>query len=325
MKTGKLFWLVCGLILFVFYGFCLAQDKYPSRPIELVAPFGAGGSADLAARAYSDDLSKLLKVPVNVVNRAGGTGIQGTTYVIKGKKDGYILLGTTGTPLMIMPAISKEVTYDPIKDLVPIGYFGLAPSVFAVRTDSPFKTMKELIEYARQNPGKLKSGSGGIGTESNFNLGILCHKEKIKITSVPFQSGGEVLPALLGGHVDMSSNTLATLGPQFKAGGLRGLGIATKKRHLEFPDIPTMIEMGHPEVNFSTWFGLFAPTGVPKQVVDVLVPAIEKVFNNPEVVQRATKLGIEVDYMDPAEFKAHMEIQMKVAENVARETNMQKK
>ena len=325
MKKGKLFWLVCGLILFVFYGFCLAQDKYPSRAIELVAPFGAGGTSDVAVRAYSEDLSKLLKVPVNVVNRAGGTGITGTTYVVKSKKDGYTLLGTTGTPLMIMPAISKDVTYDPLKDLVPIGYFGIVPSVFAVRTDSPFKTLKELIEYARQNPGKLKSGSGGVGTESNFNLGILSNKEKIKITTIPFQSGAETLAALLGGHLDMSSNTLASLGSQFKAGKLRGLGIAMKKRHPDYPDIPTLIESGHPEANFSTWFALFAPAGVPNQVVDVLVPAIEKVFNNPEVIQRAAKIGIQVDYMGPAELRTHMENQMKVAETVARESNLQKK
>ena len=158
MKGWKIFFVMCGLISFTFYGFCLAQEKYPSRPIEMVVPFAAGGSADVAARTYGDDLSKALKVPVNLVNRAGGTGIQGVTYVVKGKKDGYTLLGTTGTPLIIMPAISKEVTYYPLKDLIPIGYLGSAPSIFAVRSDSPFKTMKELIEYARQNPGKLKNG-----------------------------------------------------------------------------------------------------------------------------------------------------------------------
>jgi tripartite-type tricarboxylate transporter receptor subunit TctC len=191
MKGWKIVWLMSGIILFTFYGLCLAQEKYPSRPIELVVPFAPGGSADVAARAYADDLSKALKVSIYVVNRAGGTGIQGVTYVVRGKKDGYTLLGTTGTPLIIMPNISKEVTYDPLKDLIPIGRLGSAPSVFAVRPDSPFKTLKELIEYARQNPGKLKNGAGGVGTESNFNLAVLCSKEKINITSVPFQSGGE--------------------------------------------------------------------------------------------------------------------------------------
>ena len=325
MKGWKIFGLMCGLIFFALVGLCLAQEKYPTRAIEMVVPFAAGGSADVAARAYGDDLSKALKVPVNIVNRAGNTGIQGVTYVIKSKKDGYTLLGTTGTPLIIMPVISKEVTYDPLKDVIPIGYLGLAPSIFAVRSDSPFKTLKELIEYARQNPGKLKNGAGGIGTESNFNLAILCSKENIKITSVPFQSGGEALPAILGGHVDMTSNTLATLGSQIKAGKLRGLGIGAKKRHPDFPDIPTTAEIGHPDVNFAVWFAVYTPTGVPQQVVDVLVPTVEKIFENPEVIQRCTKLGIEVDYMGPAEIRKQIETQLRIVEKVAREANIQKK
>lgn len=325
MKGLRVFWLMCGLISFTFIGVGLAQEKYPTRQIELVVPFGAGGSADVAARAYGDDLSKTLKVPVTIVNRAGGTGIQGVTYVVKGKKDGYTLLGTTDTPLIIMPAISTQVTYDPLKDVIPIGYLGFAPSIFAVRSDSPFKTLKELIEYARKNPGKLKNGAGGLGTESYFNVELLCFKEKIKITSIPFQSGGEALPALLGGHVDMSSNTLATLSPQIKAGALRGLAIAARKRHPDFPDIPTTTELGHPEINFAVWFAVFAPTGVPQQVVDVLVPAVEKVFKNPDVVQRATKVGIDVDYMGPNELRKHMESELKIVEKVARDANIPKK
>ncbi|MBP1698007.1 MAG: hypothetical protein H6Q41_3195 [Deltaproteobacteria bacterium] len=325
MKGWKIVWLMSGIILFTFYGSCPAQEKYPSRPIEMVVPFAPGGSADVAVRAYADDLSKALKGSILIVNRAGGTGIQGVTYVVKGKKDGYTLLGTTGTPLIIMPNISREVTYDPVKDLIPIGRLGSAPSVFAVRSDSPFKTLKELIEYARQNPGKLKNGAGGVGTESNFNLAILCSKEKINITSVPFQSGGEAVPALLGGHVDMSSNTLASLGAQVKAGKLRGLAIGTKKRHPDFPDVPTVAEVGHPEANFAVWFAVYAPAGTPKQVVDVLVPAVEKVFHSPEVIQRCAKLGIEHDYMGPADTRKLIETQLQIVEKVAKEAGMQKK
>ena len=222
--------LVFGLVSGIFLAGALAEDKYPSRAIELVVPFGPGGTADVAARAYSENLAQLLKVPVTVVNRAGGTGVHGTTYVIKSKKDGYSLLAATDTPLIVMPVISKEVTYDPLKDVIPIGHFGYAPSVFAVKSDSPFKTLAELVEYARKNPGKLKNATSGLGTESFFNLQLLCHKENIKIPSIPFQSGGETLASLLGGHTDMSSSTLASLGPQLKAGTLRGLAICSKNR-----------------------------------------------------------------------------------------------
>ncbi len=234
-------------------------------------------------------------------NRPGGTGIQGTTYVIKSKKDGYTLLGSTDTPLMIMPVISKEVTYDPIKDVVPIGYFGYAPAIFAVRADSPFKTLAELIEFVRKNPGRIKNASAGVGAESQFNLQLLCHKENLKIGSVPFKSGGEAVVALLGGHTDMSSNTVASLGPHLKAGTLRGLAISSKKRHPDFPGVPTTAELGHPDVNFEVWLALFAPRGVPQEVIDVLVPATEKAFKDPEARQRAMNAGLVVDYMGPDE------------------------
>ena len=314
--------LVIGLVLLGSFVGVPAEDKYPSRPIELVVPFNPGGSADVAARCYSDDLAKILDVPVNVVNRAGGTGIQGTTYVINSKKDGYTLLGSTDTPLLIMPVINKEVTFDPLKDVTPIGFFGSVYSVFAVRSDSPFKTLKELIDYARQNPGKLKNGAAGLGTEAQFNLEVLCSKEKIKIITVPFKSGGETAVALLGGHVDMSTNSVASLGQHIKAGKLRGLAVASKKRHRDFPDIPTTLELGYPEVNFAVWTAVFAPSGVPQQVMDVLVPAVEKALKDPEVIKRGLNAGMEIEYMGPQELQKHLESEIQVVKKVATETGM---
>ncbi len=314
--------LIFAVVFLGFLGGLRAQEAYPTRAIELVVPFGPGGTADVAARAYSDNLAKLLKVPITVVNRAGGTGIQGTAYVIKSKKDGYTLLAATDTPLVVMPVISKEVTYDPLKDVIPIGHLGYAPSVFAVKSDSPFKSLVELIGYARKNPGKLKNASSGFGTESFFNLQLLCHKENVKIPSIPFKSGGEVVVALLGGHTDLSSSTLASLGPQLKAGTLRGLAVCSPKRHPDFPNIPTTAEIGYPDVNLAVWLALFAPAGVPKQVVDVLVPAAEKVFKNPEVVQRAANAGVVVEYRGPEETRKLMESGIGLVKRVAPEAEL---
>ena len=309
--------MISVLILLVFLGAALAQDKYPTRAIELVVASAPGGSPDVGARSYSDNLSKLLGVPVNVVNRAGGTGIQGTTYVVRSKKDGYTLLGTADTPLVVMPVISREVTYDPLKDVIPIGYFGYAPPIFAVRSDSPFKTLAELIDYARKNPGKLKNAATGVGSEARFNLELLCHKENIKISSIPFSSGGESVAALLGGHTDMSSSSLASLSPQLRAGTIRGLAISMKTRHPDFPDIPTTAELNYPDVNFVVWLAIFAPAGVPKHVIDVLVPAVEKTFKSPEVIQRGTDAGLIIDYMGPDETKKLMESGLKIVRQVA--------
>ena len=314
--------LIFGSILFGFLGMAHGADKYPTRAIELVVPFNPGGAADMGARAYSDVLARHLGVPITVVNRAGGTGIQGTTYVVRGKKDGYTLLGSTDTPLMVMPVISKEVTYDPLKDVVPIGYFGYAPSIFAVKADSPFKTLAELIDYVRKNPGKLKNASAGPGAESNFNLQLLCYKENLKIGSIPFKSGGEAVVALLGGHTDMSSNTVASLGPHLKAGTLRGLAVSSKKRHPDFPNIPTTAELGHPDLNFEVWIALFAPGGVPQHVIDVLIPAVEKAFKDPEARQRAMNAGLVVDYLGPQETAKLLESGLATIRRVAKAAEM---
>jgi tripartite-type tricarboxylate transporter receptor subunit TctC len=322
MKRFSCFGLVVGLVLFGFFTAAQAEDKYPSRAIELVVPFGPGGAASVTARSYSDNLSKVLKVPITVVNRAGGTGIQGATYVIKSKKDGYTLLASTDTPLMVMPVISKEVTYDPLKDLIPIGHIGTAPAVFAVKSDSPFKTLAELVEYARKNPGKLKNTSSGIGTESFFNLQLLCQKEKIKITTIPFKSGGEVMVSILGGHTDLSSSSLPSLGSQLKAGTLRGLGISTKKRHPDFPNIPTTAEAGYPDVNLAVWMALFVPAGVPQEVIDVLVPAVEKTFKDPDVVQRAANAGLIVEYLGPEETRKLLELGIGIIKKLAPEAGL---
>ncbi len=323
MKSSRFF--VSLMILFAVHGVGHSQERYPSRPIELVVPFSAGGSADIAARIYSEELSRALKVPINVINRAGGAGIQGTAYVVRGKNDGYTLLAAPSTAIIVMPVISNEVTYDPLKDLVPLAHFVSAPTVFDVRADSPFKTLGELIEYARKNPGKLKNATGGIGTESHLNLEILCNRVGVKITTVPFASGGEAVPALLGGHVDMSSQTLITEAPHIKAGKLRGLALASPARHPDFPDIPTTAELGHPNVNLRVRFGVFAPAGVPQSALTVLNPALEKVLKNPEVIERAKKALLTVEYMGPEEFRKFIESEIRIIEKAAKDAHVGKK
>lgn len=324
MKRYLFFTAICALVYLVSPAGTQAKG-YPDRPVELVIPMAPGGGADVSARMFSDELGKALKVPIIVVNRAGGSGVQASLYVARGRKDGYTLFLGSGTSLIVMPIINKEATYDPLKDFIPIAQFVSVPSAFVVRSDSPFRTLNDLIEYARANPGKLKNGAGGLGTESYFNLALLCAKEKIKITTIPFKSGGEALPALLGGHVDMASNTITTVGPQIKAGKLRGLAITSDKRVPDFPDIPTTAEAGMPDINFRTWFGLFAPAGTPQSVINVLVPAAAKVFKNPEILQRAVRAGFVADYKAQAEFRTFIKNRQETAGKVAQEAGLSKK
>jgi tripartite-type tricarboxylate transporter receptor subunit TctC len=185
--------------------------------------------------------------------------------------------------------------------------------------------LNDLIEYARKNPGKLKNGAGGMGTESQFDLEILCMNNKIKITTIPFSSGGEALPALLGGHVDMATSTLATFGPSIKAGTVRALAVTSKTRHPEFPEVPTTADLGHPYISFYPWIGLLAPAGIPTAVQNILVPAIEKTFKNPEVISRAAKVNVTVEYKGPEEYRKQIAEDIEVLTKVAQEANLIKK
>jgi|OpeIllAssembly_1097287.scaffolds.fasta_scaffold192832_1 tripartite-type tricarboxylate transporter receptor subunit TctC len=322
MKKRWLCWVVWGVVLLTIHGAGHAAEKYPTRAIELVAPTRPGGSSDVVARLYNDVLSKNLKVPIIMVNRAGGAGSSGTIYVINAKKDGYTLLAEPGTPLVIVPAVNKEVTYDPVKDLTPLGYLGSIASAFAVKGDSPFKTLGEMMDYARQNPGKIRNGVGGMGTESQFNMEVVSLKAKVNLTTVPFQGGAEAMTALLGGHVDISCNTLAVLGPQIAAGKLRALAVTAKTRVPELPNIPTTAELGFPDASFEVWFGAFAPAGVPQSAVQVLVPAVEKTFKSPEVAERAKKIGLTMRYMGPAELSKFLEEAIRTAKKVAQDANI---
>ena len=323
MKGWRFFWLIAAIGFLLYPAGVQAEEKFPSRPIELVVPMGPGGATDLSSRCYSDDLSRELKVPVNVVNRAGGTGIQGATYVSKARKDGYTLLASHAAPISTLPIINKKaVPYNPVKDFAPLGQFGYVSSLIVVRSDSPFKTLKDLVEYAKKNPGKLKSGQGGIGTASHFNQLILCAKNDINITSVPFQSGAESVTALLGGHVDMAANTLPAVVAHIKAGKLRGLSITTKKRAPELPDVPTTAESGYPYVNFIGWYGLFAPAGVPQPVLDILAHAFQKVVESPDVARRSEKAGFEVDYKNPQEFREYIAEEIKITAKLAKDAGL---
>jgi tripartite-type tricarboxylate transporter receptor subunit TctC len=307
MKRDRLYWIVCGLTFLFFLCGVQAQEKYPNRTIELVVPFAPGGTTDLTARIYTETLAQTLKTPVTINNKPGGGGITGILYVTRAKKDGYTLLNAAGAQMSIVPIITREATFDTLRDFIPLGHFGYVPSVFVVRPDSPITSFRGLVEYARKSPGQLRNAVGGFGTGSYCNLQILVTKNNLNINTIPFGSGGETVTALLGGHVDMTSSGFMTLGPHIKAGRLRPLATVAKNRHPDFPNIPTTAEEGYPYVNFCDWLGAFAPIGVPQYAQDVLVKALEKVFKDPQVGERAKAVFLTPDYKNPQEFRKFIE------------------
>jgi tripartite-type tricarboxylate transporter receptor subunit TctC len=267
----------------------------------------------------------MLKVPVNVVNRAGGSGVAGINYVVHAKNDGYSLLAGDQASVVISPLLMKEPPFDPLKDLVPMAYLGSSCSVFAVRSDSPITSLPALIDYAKKNPGKLNNAVAGFGTAGQFNTEILAARNGLNIVSIPFRSGPEAVVAVLGGHADIVSSSFITLGPHIRSGRIRALAVSSGRRFPAFPEISTTTEAGHPYVNIVYWGGaLFAPPGTPQRVLSVLVPALEKAFNDPQVIERARNAYIDVEYKNPADFRKYLEAEISRIAKIIGDSKLQK-
>ncbi len=325
MVRYRVIGLFCGFTILFFLSHLQAQEKYPKRPVELVVPYTPGGQSDIMARIYTTKLGQVLKVPIILVNRGGAGGLQGVSYTVRAKKDGYTLLAGAQGPVVVMPIISTETTIDPLKDLLPLGYFGSAPSVFVVKNDSPFHSLNELVEYARKNPGKLKNAAPGLANSGQFNLNILCARNNINIATIPFKGGGDSMIALLGGHADMSAAGVGSLGAQIKAGTLRALAVTSKKRSPHFPNVPTTAEIGYPYVNIVGWVGLLAPTDIPQSVRNVLIPAIEKAFTDSEVIDRASAAYLMADYLGPADFRKFLDSEIRLVGKIVKDAGLQEK
>jgi len=261
-----------------------------------------GSAGDMVLRPFADELSKILKTPVIVVNKPGAAATLGTDLVVKSKKDGYtILYANTSAVVYAKASNPKQVPYDAITDLEPLGLHCFFPTCLAVQETSPFKTFSAFIDFAKKNPGNLRVSTPGQGSIDHFNLELVQSITGAQFTMVPFKGGASAITALLGGHVDASFIANSLAGPHTKAGKLRMILIT--KKMTEYPDVPTITELGYKENLLMPWFALFAPSGVPEEVKKVLVPAIEKGIKNPELKLKIEKMGFVVDYKTPSELK----------------------
>ncbi len=277
----------------------LAQP-YPNRPIQLVVPLPPGAQGDVSARILADELAKILGTQIIVVNKPGAALTLGTDAVVRSKKDGYTLVYTSSGALVYARVINPEtVPYNPSKDLEPLGVHLFYPLTVTVQETSPWKTLPELVDDAKKHPGKLRVSTTGVGSTDHFNVGIIQSVTGAQFTHVPFKGGESVVAALLGGHVEVTFDTLSKVLPHVEAGKLRILVIS--KKRAEFPNIPTLTELGYKQGMISAWFGFYAPAGIPEEVKKTLVSAVEKAINHPELKAKTEKLGFIVDYKSPAE------------------------
>jgi len=297
------------------------QEKYPSRSIELVIPWAPGGSTDISARIFGNELTKILKVPIMPTNKAGASGTIGATYVFKSKKDGYVLFG--GSLGWLLGSITLEgIPYDPLKDFIPIAPVSTSPHGIFVKSDSPFKTLEEVIDKAKKNPGAVSVGHAGTSSDGHFNIEILQKAAGIKFKQVPFKGNAEIPPAILGGHVEIGIGVASSWLNFVRAGNMRILVVTGSARLKDLPDVPTFKEKGFKEMFLNNWVGFFAPAGVPKNVVDTLAQASGKVVKSKEFVESIEKTGSVVEFMTPGEYRKSLENERKLTDGIARELGL---
>lgn len=320
-----------GFILLVVFGLtsvvgsqAQTQTDYPRRQVELVVPFPPGGPNDTAARIIQPQLSTNLGVPVVIVTKPGGGGALGADYTAKAKPDGYILFYTTNTTLTILSAMQTDVSHR-LADFITVGSTMADFGSITTRASDPWKTLEQIVDYAKKNPGKLSYGSAGVGTLSSFAMEIFKMSYGLDIAHVPFQGTGPVKNAILGGHVQLASSGFSSLGPLIKSGDLTALVSTSPKRLPEFPNVPTMAEKGFPEATLNLWMLLAAPAKTPPAVIDRLSRALEKTMKDPAVVTAVEKAGMSVDYQGPEETRKMTEKEHEVVAKVAQKLGLGKK
>lgn len=298
------------LIIFILVGSLLwiaptqAQD-YPKAPVQIVVPFAPGGAVDIFWRTIAETVNKHLHGTIAILNRPGGGGVVGTSAVVNAKPDGYTLLGGTSDPLNIAPVITPDIPYDVEKDLTYIAKLVIFPQLIAVRTESPFKTLEDLIAFAKNNPKKLKAGLTGMNT-SYFGLEMLNVDAKVEITGVPFGGGGELLPNLLGGHVDLGFLSVSPIKSHVAAGKIRILAVLSTARLPDHPQVPTTHEKGYSRTIISTGIGLLGPKGLSPVIIKRWEDVTEAMMKDSTMVSTLQRLDYAIDFKKGEDFKKNM-------------------
>ena len=280
------------------------QEKYPDRPITIVAPFPPGGVADLTARPVAAALEKVLKNPVVVVNKTGAAGAVGMSFVANSKPDGYNLLMALSS-ISIIPEADKLFDRKPaytMDQLIPIALISADPTIFVVNASRPWKTVKEFVDDAKKRPGEISYSSSGVYGTLHMAMEMLSHGAGINLKHVPYSGAGPALTALLGGHVDTLASGPAVVIPHSKAGKLMPLAGWGAKRVASLPDVATFKELGY-DIEFYIWAGLFAPRGTPPAVMKTIRESVKRAVNSAEFKSAMEKIETPIAYLDAPEFQ----------------------
>ena len=281
-----------------------AQSNYPNRPVKILVGFTPGTAPDLSARILADRFSEVWGTPFVVENVPGAGSNIATERVAKAAADGTTLLMGGNSALVINPSLFEKLSFDPVKDFAPISQVFIAANVLAVPPEVPAKTVAELVALAKAQPGKLSYGHAGVGTSQHLGAELFKYMANVDIASVPYRGTTALMPDLLSGRIAMSFANIVNVLPLAKEGKLRALAITSIKRSALAPDLPTMAESGFPGFEAVPWFGLLAPSGTPKDIIDKLHSETVKALAMPDVRKKFDELGLEPVGNTPAEFAA---------------------
>jgi tripartite-type tricarboxylate transporter receptor subunit TctC len=299
---------------------CLSLAEYPDQPITIIVGFDPGAATDIMTRTLAAGAEKTLGKPIIIENKGGGGGSVALAVVANAKPDGYTLCAAPNVS-MIDTALMQKVTFKPLKSFTPIvGHSAAEHTALLVKSDSPWRTFKEFIDYARNNPGKVKYSSAGVGTGMHVAMEVIAHKEGIKWVHVPFKGAAPALTALLGGHVDACTAGIGYQ-PQVQSGELRILADHGLKRPADFPNVPTLKELGYNFYN-DTVHAIVGPAGVPLEVLKKLETAFAKGMETPEFKTAQSRLYLNPIYYNAKDYERHLKEKWTLTERLFREVGI---
>lgn len=297
-------------------------QEFPEKPVRIVVPYPPGGFNDTLARVVGDRLSKIWNQAVLVDNRPGGNTTLGNNLVAKALPDGYTVL-ITPLPFSALPGLyGAQLPYDALKDFSPLVLAANTQNVLTVRSDLPVNNVKELIDYARKNPGKLNYGSTGSGSSNHLSMELFMRMTDTKMTHIPYKGSAPATLAMLSGEIDALYDNIPNVLPQLKAGKMKAIAVTGTQRSVLFPSVPTVAESGVPGYEVNVWFGMQLPAGTPKPLVERMNRDIVRVLKEPEVIKKFRDQGVEVIASTPAAFSQLLQSEVVKWTQVIRDANI---
>ncbi|MBN8478044.1 MAG: tripartite tricarboxylate transporter substrate binding protein [Burkholderiales bacterium] len=286
-----------------------AQGAFPSKPVTIVAAFPPGGTVDLLARVLGPKLADEWKQPVVVENKAGASGVVGSQFVQRAAPDGHVLMVIPITHVT-NSSLMKSVPFDPIRDFTAVTLLASQPIMLVANKSQPFKSVQELIVYAKANPGKLNCGSGGNGTSQHLACELFKSQARVDIKHIPYKGNAAAMTDVIGGQIELLFDQMATAVPHVKGDRVRALAVTTSTRSAAMPEVPTVAESGVPGFETNAWFGVVGPAGMPKDVADRIQASYARALAQPDIKEKLAAQGLTLVGNKPEEFGAYMQAEM---------------